>query len=158
MAEAERRITASTAASAQPGQADIESLPSLFGRLGDEVMKLVDTKLNLIKVELKEDASVYARNSAMMAVGGVVATVGLALILVAVACFVSLLFANDAGAATRYTPKSYGWGFALTGLVIAAVGGVFALLAKNRMASYNPAPTASLEEIRKDKQWLKNEI
>jgi uncharacterized membrane protein YqjE len=158
MAEAERRMTTSPAASVQPGQVDIESLPALFGRLGDEVMKLVDTKLNLIKVELKEDASVYARNSAMMVVGGVVATVGLALILVAVACFVSLLFANDAGAVTRYTPRSYGWGFAITGLLITVIGGALALIAKNRMASYNPAPTASLEEIRKDKQWLKNEI
>jgi len=158
MAEAERRVTASPAVSAQPGQVDIESLPSLFGRLGDEVMKLVDTKLNLIKVELKEDASVYARNSAMLVLGGVVATVGLALILVAVACFVALLFDNDGGAATRYTPMSYGLGFLITGLVIAAVGGVLAFVAKNRMASYNPAPTASLEEIRKDKQWLKNEI
>jgi uncharacterized membrane protein YqjE len=150
-----------TAPSAHPAQsalAEIESLPSLFGRLGDEVMNLVDTKLNLIKVELKEDASVYARNSAMMVAGGAVATVGLALILVAVACFVSLLFANEAGELTRYTPKSYGWGFGITGLVIAAVGGTLVIIAKNRMASYNPAPMASLEEIRKDKQWLKNEI
>lgn len=158
MAEAERRMT-TTPAAAQPTQVDIDSLPSLFGRLGDNVMQLVDTKLNLIKVELKEDASVYARNAAMLAAGGVVAAVGLALVLVAVACFVSLLFANDeAAVVTRYTPLSYGLGFLLTGLVITVVGGVLAYLAKNRMAAYNPAPTASLEEIRKDKQWLKNEI
>jgi hypothetical protein len=29
---------------------------------------------------------------------------------------------------------------------------------KNKLAGYNPAPTTSLEEIRKDKQWLKNEM
>jgi uncharacterized membrane protein YqjE len=155
MAEAERRMTP---AQAQPTQADIDSLPSLFGRLGDNVMQLVDTKLNLIKVELKEDASVYARNAALLAAGGMVAAVGLALVLVAVACFVSLLFTNDVGAPTRYTPMSYGLGFLITGLVISVVGGVIAYIAKNRIAAYNPAPTASMEEIRKDKQWLKNEI
>ena len=40
---------------------DIESLPSLFGRLGDDVMKLLDTKLSLLKVEIKEDADAYVR-------------------------------------------------------------------------------------------------
>jgi hypothetical protein len=29
---------------------------------------------------------------------------------------------------------------------------------KNKLGSYDPAPTASLDEIRKDKQWLKNEM
>ncbi len=37
---------------------DTESLPSLVGRLGDDVMQLFDTKLSLLKVELKEEANV----------------------------------------------------------------------------------------------------
>ena len=35
---------------------------------------------------------------------------------------------------------------------------VVVLAAKGRLAKHDPAPTASLEEIRKDKQWLKNEL
>jgi len=34
-----------------------ENLPSLFSRLGDDVMQLFDTKMTLLKVELKEEAN-----------------------------------------------------------------------------------------------------
>ncbi len=33
-----------------------ENLPSLVGRLGEDVMQLFDAKLNLLKVEIKEDS------------------------------------------------------------------------------------------------------
>jgi len=87
MAEVERR-RADVPAPAQAG-VDLENLPTLLGKLGDDVMRLVDTKLSLVKVELKEDASFYARNGAMMAVGAMVALIGFALVNVAVAFFIS---------------------------------------------------------------------
>ena len=158
MAEVERRRV-DLPPSAEP-RAEIEQLPTLFGRLGDDVMRLVDTKLSLIKVELKEDASFYARNSAFIAVGAAVALIGFALANVAVGCFVANFFASDAPGAVvqKYGPTSYGFGFLITGVVYLVIGLAVALVAKGRLAKHDPAPTASLEEIRKDKQWLKNEI
>lgn len=157
MAEVERR-RADVPAASQPA-IDMENLPALLGRLGDDVMRLVDTKLSLVKVELKEDASFYARNGAMTAVGAMVALIGFALLNVAVAFFISNFFANDAATtAERFTPTSYGLGFLITGVIYIVVGGVMVLVMKNRLAAYNPVPTTTLDEIRKDKQWLKNEI
>jgi uncharacterized membrane protein YqjE len=156
MAEVERR-RADVPAASQPA-IDMENLPALLGRLGDDVMRLVDTKLSLVKVELKEDASFYARNGAFTAVGAMVALIGFALVNVAVAFFISNLFASDAGAAQRFGPNSYGFGFLITGAVYVVIGGIIVLMMKNRMAAYNPVPSTSLDEIRKDKQWLKNEI
>lgn len=157
MAEVERRRVDVPAAS-QPG-IDVENLPALLGRLGDDVMRLVDTKLSLVKVELKEDASFYARNGALTAVGAMVALIGFALLNVAVAFFISNFFANDAATtAERFTPTSYGLGFLITGVIYIVIGGVMVLMMKNRLAAYNPVPTTTLDEIRKDKQWLKNEI
>jgi uncharacterized membrane protein YqjE len=160
MADLERRTAAAPAPAREPLQADIDSLPALFGRLGDNVMQLVDTKLSLIKVELKEDAAFYARNSALMAVGAVVATVGFALINVAVAFFIASFFGSDAAGAVveRYTPTSYGLGFLITGVVYLVIGGAIILVMKNRLAAHNPVPVRTVEEVRKDKQWLKNEI
>jgi uncharacterized membrane protein YqjE len=156
MAEVERRRA--DAPLAQPA-IDVEILPALLGRLGDDVMRLVDTKLSLVKVELKEDASFYARNGAFTAVGAMVALIGFALLNVAVAFFISNFFANGAATtAERFTPTSYGLGFLITGVVYIVVGGVMVLVMKNRLAAYNPVPTTSLDEIRKDKQWLKNEM
>ncbi len=156
MAEVERRRV-DVPAPAQTG-AELENLPTLFGKLGDDVMRLVDTKLSLVKVELKEDASFYARNGAFTAVGAMVALIGFALVNVAVAFFISNFFANEAATAERFSPTSYGLGFLITGVVYLVIGGAIILVMKNRLASYNPAPTTSLAEIRKDKQWLKNEM
>ena len=156
MAEVERR-RADVPAASQPA-VDVENLPALLGRLGDDVMRLVDTKLRLVKVELKEDASFYARNGALMTVGAMVALIGFALVNVAIAFFISTLFANDGGVAERFTPTSYGLGFLITGILYVVIGGVIVLVMKNKLAAYNPAPTTTLDEIRKDKQWLKNEM
>lgn len=133
-------------------QADIDSLPSLFGRLGDQVMSLVDAKLSLVKVEVKEEAAVYTRNIALIAVGGALAAIGFALLNVAIAFFISTLFDSFA------PPINYALGFLVTGVLYLIIGGVLAYIMKNRLAAHNPAPDRSLEELRKDKQWLKNEM
>ena len=159
MAELERRTAAAPAPTRDNVQADIDSLPALFGRLGDNVMQLVDTKLSLIKVELKEDAAFYARNSALMAVGAVVAAVGFVLVNVAIAFFIASFFGSDAATTVeRYTPNSYGLGFLITGVVYLVIGGAIILVMKNRLAAHNPVPVRTVEEVRKDKQWLKNEM
>jgi uncharacterized membrane protein YqjE len=153
MADLERRgAAAAPAPQQQPTQADIESLPGLFGRLGEDVMTLVDTKLSLIKVELKEDAAVYGRGGAMIAVGGVLAAIGFALVNVAIAFFISTLFTFDR------QPLNYALGFIITGALYLVIGAVLVVMFKNRLAAYNPVPERTVAEIRKDKQWLKKEM
>lgn len=150
MAEIERRMADTPATT--DSQADIEMLPALFGRLGDDVMKLLDTKLSLVKVELKEDAGIYARVSAIMAVGAVLAAVGFALVNVAVAFLVSKLFTFD-------DPRlNYALGFIITGALYLVIGGIIIVTMKNRLAARNAVPNRSIDELRKDKQWLKNEM
>ena len=82
-----------------------ESLPGLLTRLGDDVMQLINSQLALFKVELKEEASTYARGAAMIAVGGVIAVIGFALLNVAIAFGVSTLFAG-ANLSRRYTMET----------------------------------------------------
>ncbi|HEX8459133.1 MAG TPA: phage holin family protein [Pyrinomonadaceae bacterium] len=151
MAELERRATA--AAPAQATQADIEGLPAMIGRLGDNVMTLVDAKLGLVKVELKEEAAAYGANIAVMAVGGVLAAIGFALLNVAIAFFMARLFFYS------FTPPiSYALGFVVTGILYLVIGGILVVNRKNRLAALNPAPERTIEELRKDKQWLKKEL
>ncbi|HEX8653481.1 MAG TPA: phage holin family protein [Pyrinomonadaceae bacterium] len=152
MADLERSTAAAPAtSSAQAG--DIEALPALFGRLGDDVMKLLDTKLSLLKVEVKEDADAYIRGGVMIGVGGVIAAVGFALLNVAVAFAVSTLLPDDWS-----PPAKYALGFVITGLVYLIIGGIIVLVTKNRLANRNPVPNRTVDELRKDKQWLKKEI
>ena len=157
MAELERRAAAAGAAPAQAAQnaqtLDIEGLPAMIGRLGDNVMTLVDAKLGLAKVELKEEAAAYGSKIAMIAVGGALAAIGFALLNVAVAFFMARLFFYS------FTPPiSYALGFVVTGLLYLVIGAVLVVVMKNRLAAINPAPERTIEELRKDKQWLKKEL
>jgi uncharacterized membrane protein YqjE len=131
-----------------------ESLPNLLGRLGDDVMQLINSQLALFKVEIKEEASAYARNAAFIAVGGVVAAIGFALVNVAIAFGVSTLFSR----ANFSQPASYALGFVVTGLFYVLVGGIVVLAMKNRLAKQQLVPPMTAQELRKDKQWLKSEL
>ena len=133
---------------------DADSLPSLFSRLGDDVMQLFNSQLALFKVELKEEATTYARGITMIAVGAVIATVGFALLNVAIAFAVSTLFAQ----ANFGQPASYALGFVVTGAFYVLLGAIVVMAMKNRLAKQDLVPTRTVDELRKDKQWLKNEL
>ena len=101
-----------------------ESLPSLFSRLGDDVMQLFDTKLSLLKVELKEEANEYARDGIMIGAGGIIAAIG----------------------------------FLAAGVLYMVIGVILITSMKNRLAKQSLVPDRTVKELRKDKQWLKNEL
>jgi len=133
---------------------DSEGLPTLVSRLGDDVMELFKSQLELFKVEIKEEANAYARGITMIAIGAVIATVGFALLNVAIAFAVSTLFAQ----ANFSQPASYALGFVVTGAFYVLIGGIIVLLMKNRLAKQDLVPQRTVAELRKDKQWLKNEL
>ncbi|HKO61607.1 MAG TPA: phage holin family protein [Pyrinomonadaceae bacterium] len=131
-----------------------ESLPVLVGRLGDDVMQLFDTKISLLKVEIKEEVSAVAKSGAMIAAGGIIAAIGFALLNVAIAFGISTLFAGT----DLSQPAQYAVGFLTTGLLYLVVGAIIVFAMKNRLAKQHLVPDRTVEELRKDKQWLKNEI
>src|SRR5688500_16273770 len=134
--------------------AENDTLPNLFSRLGDDIMQLFSSQLALFKVEIKEEASTYARGAAMIAFGAAVAVVGFALLNVAVAFAVSTLFAQ----ANFSQPASYALGFLATGAFYLIVGAIVMLVVKSRLAKQNLVPKRTVQELRKDKEWLKNEL
>ena len=142
-----------TVMSASTDKSD-ESLPSLFSRLGDDVMQLFDTKMSLLKVEIKEEANEYARDGIMIGAGGIIAAVGFALLNVALAFGISTLFANtDLSQAAKYAI-----GFLSAGILYLIIGSIIMVTMKNRLAKQSLVPDRTVAELRKDKQWLKNEL
>lgn len=131
-----------------------DGLPNLLSRLGDDVMQLINSQLALFKVEMKEEATAFARDAGMIAFGAIVATIGFALLNVAIAFGVSTLFAR----ANFSQPASYALGFIVTGAFYLLVGGILILVMKNRLAKQQLVPPRTVQELRKDKQWLKSEL
>ncbi len=154
MADLEKRTAAAPARQTDaPQTADVEGLPALFGRLSDGVTTLLDTKLSLLKVEIKEDVSAYTRNAISMLIGGVIAAVGFAIVNVAVALFVGSLLPESLDPALRYA-----LGFVITGVLYLVIGAIFIIKAKNNLAKRDIVPNRSVDEFRKDKEWLKKEL
>jgi uncharacterized membrane protein YqjE len=153
MADLEKTTAATAPARSVEPQTEIENLPALFGRLSDGVTTLLDTKISLLKVELKEDVNAYIRGAVMILIGGIIAAVGFAILNVAVALFISALMPE-----TMSLPTRYALGFVITGAVYLIVGGIFIIVAKNRLAKQDLVPNRSVNELRKDKEWLKKEL
>jgi uncharacterized membrane protein YqjE len=134
--------------------ADDEGLPALVGRLGEHIVTLLDTKLTLLKLEIKEDITGYARSGLSIGVGGLLVVVGFVLLNIAFAFLVSALFET-----TRLSPPvKYALGFLLTGGLYLTAGAIVTIKAKNRLGKQNLTPEESLQEIEKDEQWLRREL
>jgi len=93
-----------------------DGLPALFAKMADQLTQLFDTKLSLLRVELKEEVSIYTRGAVTMVIGGVVVVVGLALLNVAIAFLVSTVFESS----NLSQPVRYALGFIIIALVYAA--------------------------------------
>lgn len=131
-----------------------EPLPDLFGKMAGDLTELFEAKLALLKIELREEAQVYLRGAAMIAAGGVVALVGLALLNVAAAFFVSTLFENT----NLSQPARYGLGFAITAAVYLVLGAAAIVISKNRMAEQDLVPPRTVTELKRDKEMIEDEI
>lgn len=133
---------------------EIENLPRLFTRLGDDVTQLFDTKMSLLKVEVKDDVTALLRAAIGIAVASTVALIGFALASVAAA----------RGIANQLTDTGFsqaaadGLGFLSVGLIYLILGTIVALVMKGRLSKQSLVPDRTINEIRKDKEWLKKEL
>ncbi|PYS71247.1 MAG: hypothetical protein DMF69_11040 [Acidobacteria bacterium] len=135
-------------------RSEIEQLPTLFSRLGDDVVQLFNSQLALFKVEIREEANAYLSGAIMIAVGAGVAAIGFALLNVAVAFAASILFAR----LNLSQPATYALGFVVTGVFYLIVGAIVITAMKGRLAKQHLVPERTVHELRKDKEWLKKEL
>jgi uncharacterized membrane protein YqjE len=131
-----------------------QSLTTLFSRLTDGLTELLDAKLELLKTELKEEITSYASGASLMVGGAVVGVIGFTLLNVAIAFFVSVLFDRaELSPAVRY-----GLGFMITALLYLVIGAIIILVAKRHLAKQRIIPERSALELKRDKQWLQEEV
>jgi len=133
---------------------EMENLPVLLTRLGDDVMQLFDTKVSLLKVEVHEEVNAFLRAGIVIAMAAMVALIGFALASVALAFGISTQLANTA----LTTPARYGLSFVIVGAVYLIAGTITALAMKGRLSRQSLLPNRSVDELRKDKEWLKKEL
>jgi len=129
-------------------------LPSLLERLGEDLTALFDQKVALLKIEVKEDVDAYVRGAIAIVAGGVVAAIGFALLNVALAFGITTLLGSlDLSQTARYA-----LGFVITGVVYLMLGGIVILVAKKRLARQGIVPQRTINELEKDKEWIRKAI
>jgi len=131
-----------------------QSLTTLFSRLTDDLTELLDAKLQLLKTELKEEASSYAGWASLILGGAVIGVIGFALLNAGIAFLVSMLFdSTDLSPAVRY-----GLGFIISALLYLVIGIIIILVGKSRLAKQRMIPNRSSLELKRDEQWLREEF
>ena len=132
----------------------VDALPSLFTRLGDQLTQLFDAKLSLLRIELKEEVATYLRGTMMIVAGAVVALIGFALLNVAIAFLISMIFDG------AQIPQAlrYALGFVITAVLYLVAGALLILKAKNRIAKQGILPPKTATELERDKEWLKKQM
>jgi Putative Actinobacterial Holin-X, holin superfamily III len=128
------------------GENGSASFGSLISRLLNEIVRLLDLKLDLLKAELKEELGAAARRIALLAVGGVIGALGGFFLIVALAVWVGELVGNMPG------------GFAIIGGVLAIAGGLLLATMAARLGEQRFVPRQTAQEIRRDVEWIKHEL
>ena len=125
---------------------DERSLGDLFSDLSRETTTLVRQEVQLAKAELTQSATEAARGIGMLVAGGAVAYAGLLFLLLAIV-FGLIEAGWDA------------WLSALVvGLVVVAVGAVLVLRARESLKPANLAPQKTVETLKEDAAWAKEQI
>lgn len=77
----------------QIDHAGIENLPDLFSRLSEQVVKLFETKVQLLRVEIRDDVNTYIRNGILFGLGAVLLIVGFVLFNIVIGFLLATFFA-----------------------------------------------------------------
>jgi len=125
---------------------DERSLGDLFSDLSRETTTLVRQEVQLAKAELTQSATEVARGVGMLVAGGAVAYAGLLFLLLAIV-FGLIQAGWDA------------WLSALVvGLVVVAIGAILVLRARESLKPANLAPRRTVETLKEDQEWAKEQI
>ncbi|HEX2091394.1 MAG TPA: phage holin family protein [Longimicrobiaceae bacterium] len=122
------------------------SLGELFRQLAQDSATLVKQEVALAKVEMRENLKAFARDAAMIAVGGGLLLVGLLALLAALIAGVGDLLDN------------YWLGALIVGLLFVVGGGVLARKYLGNLRQDGLGPERTIQTLKEDKRWLQSEI
>ncbi|HEX9994156.1 MAG TPA: phage holin family protein [Acidimicrobiales bacterium] len=120
------------------------SLGELFGRMTSDFSTLVRKEMELAKVELKEEAKQAGK------AGGAFGAAGLA-------GFMALLLLSFALAWGLAEIMPEGFAFLIVGAIYAIAAAVLFGKARKQMQQVNPVPEQTVETLKEDAQWLRDQ-
>lgn len=126
-------------------QKEERSLGDLFSALAGETGTLIRQEVALAQIELTQKATKVGKNVGYLVVGGAVAY----------AAVLALLTALIIGLGTII---GYGFSALLVGIVVAVAAGILIMSAMNALKNVDVTPHQTVETIKEDAQWLKDQV
>jgi hypothetical protein len=127
------------------GNGDTRTLGELFKDLMAGTQLLISQEIRLAQLEIKESVKNAGVGAGLLAGAGAFGLVGL----IAAACTLGALL-------NLFLPV---WASALiVTIVFFAIAGALGLLGRNRLKEANPTPEATIQTLKEDQEWLKQQI
>jgi hypothetical protein len=130
----------------RPATKDDRSLGELFSELAQETSTLVRQEVALAKTELTHNASEVGKDVGFLAAGGAVAYAGLLALIAAI-----ILGLIQLGV-------TWWLAAAIVGIVVAGIGGFLVWNGLQNLKHVSLAPTQTLDSLKEDAQWTKEQI
>jgi hypothetical protein len=130
------------------------SVGGLLKQLRDESTTLIRDEVALAKTEMREKAAVYGRNLGGLVAGALIGYAALVVILLAVGSLITEgLIGVDMDPAMAHF-----LGLAIVGIVVAMISAILVSKSLNRLKEESPVPERTVETLRNDKEWAKQQI
>jgi uncharacterized membrane protein YqjE len=120
------------------------SIADILQEIVGNIQNIIRSEVRLAKTEIKEEATTAGKAAGMLAAGAVLAVYAVGILLL---CAVYALRGP--------LPD---WAAALVvGLVVAAIAGALVMVGINRIKSVNPKPEQTIDSVKEDVQWVKQQ-
>jgi len=138
-------INMGTSPNVTTGGRDDRSIGELLGELVKETATLVQQEITLAKTEMSQKISKIGADVGALAVGGAVLYAGLLTLIAAIVLLLAL-----------WMPA---WGAALlVGLIVTGAGAFMLKKGLDGVKNADPVPHQTIETLKEDQQWAKNQI
>ncbi len=118
-----------------------DTVRELIADVGD----LIRGEFELARREIRSDAAAVGRGVAFVAVGGLVAFLGVIYLLLAAVLALSTALAPWLAAV-------------IVGGVVLVIGAILAAVGMSRLKTVNPLPEQTMETVQEDAEWLRNRM
>lgn len=131
------------------------SLGDLFSELATETSTLVRQEVALAQVELTQKATKVGKEVGFLVVGGAVGYAALLVILAAVVIGLAQIISSVSG----WTYVTSAWiASAIVGAVVAGVAYMLVTNAIAKLKNTDLAPRKTIESVKEDAQWIKDQV
>ncbi len=120
------------------------TLAGLLNEVKEELKEFLDTRLQMLKAEMKQKAAMLRMVVPMLLVAVLLAAIGCLLLTIALVAAIATLI-------------GWGWSFLAVGVFYLLVAGATAAFALREFKAEGVAPNRTIKVLKQDQIWLQNE-